>query len=164
MWNENIFLSNLMLLGKIDKVKIWKCWEKAFTQCKRLVVNLNEATRFVCYNDPSIYAGGSVAYWEGLSCLTSPGWSSRQRRTPSSSKVKVDNPIPRIVPLTDDMKGKWQTIKENTACYLMRAVKLLLDQLHLFKLDIITVQVLKWTGNGVLEKKNHTMLYSFHTN
>ncbi len=37
---------------------------------------------------------------------------------------------------------------------------MLLDQIDQYKIDIATIQEIRWTGQGIQEKKRHTIFYS----
>jgi exonuclease III len=37
---------------------------------------------------------------------------------------------------------------------------MLLSQLDAYKMDIIAIQEMRWTGEGIIDKKNHTIFYS----
>jgi exonuclease III len=57
---------------------------------------------------------------------------------------------------------KWQMFKglENQtwnvlSLYQPGALKMLLEQLHRYKLDIIAIQEMRWIGEGVIEEKDH---------
>jgi len=40
------------------------------------------------------------------------------------------------------------------------ALKMLLSQQDSYKMDITAIQEVRWTGEGIIDKKNHTMFYS----
>jgi hypothetical protein len=44
--------------------------------------------------------------------------------------------------------------------YRAGALRILLDQIDKYKIGIIAIQEVHWTGQGVLEKRDHTIFYS----
>ncbi|XP_071037111.1 craniofacial development protein 2-like [Parasteatoda tepidariorum] len=58
-----------------------------------------------------------------------------------------------------DMRiGSWNVL----SLYTAKALHLLLEQMEQYNIDLIAIQEVKWIGNGTLNKKNHTVLYSCH--
>ncbi|KAJ9589104.1 hypothetical protein L9F63_017608 [Diploptera punctata] len=58
-----------------------------------------------------------------------------------------------------DMRvGTWNVL----SLHRPGALKVLLEQLDLYKLDLLALQEVRWIGNGILEKKSHTIFYSCH--
>jgi exonuclease III len=52
--------------------------------------------------------------------------------------------------------GTWNVL----SLYRSGALKLLLKQLGKYKADIIALQEIRWNGEGILEKQDHTIFYS----
>ena len=58
--------------------------------------------------------------------------------------------------LKDLRLGSWNVL----SLYQPGALKMLLEQLDCYKLDVTAVQELRWVGCGVMEKKDHVVFYS----
>ncbi|PNF41348.1 hypothetical protein B7P43_G16505 [Cryptotermes secundus] len=52
--------------------------------------------------------------------------------------------------------GSWNVL----SLYRARVLKMLLEQLDSYKLDITPIQELRWLGKGVTEKRDHVVFYS----
>ena len=52
--------------------------------------------------------------------------------------------------------GTWNVL----SLYRAGALRILLDQIDKYKTGIIAIQDISWTGQGVLEKREHTIIYS----
>ena len=52
--------------------------------------------------------------------------------------------------------GTWNVL----FLYRAGALRLLLDQIDKYKIGIIAIQEVRWIGQGVLEKRDHTVFYS----
>ena len=52
--------------------------------------------------------------------------------------------------------GTWNVL----SLYRAGALRLLLDQIDKCKTGIIAIQEIRWIGQGILEKKDHTIFYS----
>jgi len=58
--------------------------------------------------------------------------------------------------LKDLKVGSWNVL----SLYQSGALKMLLSQLDSYKMDITAIQEIRWTGEGIIDKKNHTIFYS----
>jgi hypothetical protein len=52
--------------------------------------------------------------------------------------------------------GTWYVL----SLYQPGALKILLEQLDRYKVDITAIKEMRWIGEGVIEKKNHIVFYS----
>jgi exonuclease III len=52
--------------------------------------------------------------------------------------------------------GSWNVLY----LYKAGALKMLLEQLDSYKLDITAIQELRWLDKGVMEKRDHVIFYS----
>ena len=52
--------------------------------------------------------------------------------------------------------GTWNVL----SLYRAGALRILLDQIDKYKIGITAIQEIRWTGQGVLEKRDHTIFYS----
>jgi exonuclease III len=52
--------------------------------------------------------------------------------------------------------GSWNVL----SLYKAGALKMLIEQLDSYKLDITAIQELRWLDKGVMEKRNHVIFYS----
>jgi len=52
--------------------------------------------------------------------------------------------------------GSWNVL----SLYKSGTLKLLLSQLDSYKKDITALQEIRWTGEGIIDKKNHNIFYS----
>jgi hypothetical protein len=57
--------------------------------------------------------------------------------------------------LKDLRVGSWNVL----SLYQSGALKTLLSQLGSYKMDITAIQEIRWTGEGIIDKKNHTIFY-----
>jgi len=57
--------------------------------------------------------------------------------------------------LKDQRVGSWNVL----SLYQPGALKMLLSQLDLYKLDITAIQEIRRTGEGIIDKKNHAIFY-----
>nr|XP_042911792.1 uncharacterized protein LOC122272323 [Parasteatoda tepidariorum] len=46
--------------------------------------------------------------------------------------------------------------------YQSKNLQLLIEQMDSYRLDLLAIQEIRWTGSGVLEKRRHTLSYSRH--
>jgi exonuclease III len=58
--------------------------------------------------------------------------------------------------LRDIRVGSWNVL----SLYQSGALKILLSQLDSYKMDITAIQEIRVTGEGIIDKKNHTIFYS----
>jgi exonuclease III len=58
--------------------------------------------------------------------------------------------------LKDMTIGTWNVLSLSQPA----AIKMLLEQLDRYKLDITVIQEMRWVGKGIIEKKNHIVFYS----
>lgn len=54
--------------------------------------------------------------------------------------------------------GTWNT----RTLYRPRALKVLLETLDKYKMNITALQEIRWKGSGIMEKQEHTIFYSCH--
>jgi len=58
--------------------------------------------------------------------------------------------------LKDLRVGSWIVL----LLYQLGALKMLLSQIDSYKMDITAIQEIRWTGEGIIDKKNYTIFYS----
>jgi hypothetical protein len=58
--------------------------------------------------------------------------------------------------LKDLRVGSWNVL----SLYQSGALKMPLSQLDSYKMDVTAIQEIRWTGEGIIDKKNHTIFYS----
>jgi hypothetical protein len=58
--------------------------------------------------------------------------------------------------LKDLRAGSWNVL----SLYQSGALKLLLSQLDSYKMDITAIQDMRWIGEGIIDKRYHTIFYS----
>jgi exonuclease III len=58
--------------------------------------------------------------------------------------------------LKDLSVGSWNVL----SLHQSGALKMLLSQLDSHKMDITAIQEIRWTGEGIIDEKNHTIFYS----
>ena len=58
--------------------------------------------------------------------------------------------------LKDLRVGSWNVL----SLYQSSTLKMLLSHLDSYKMDITAIQEIRWTGEGIIDKKNHTIFYS----
>jgi len=58
--------------------------------------------------------------------------------------------------LKDLRVGSWNVL----LLYQSGALKMLVSHLDSYKMDITAIQEIRWTGEGIIDNKNHTIFYS----
>jgi hypothetical protein len=82
--------------------------------------------------------------------LTAPPW--KRLVTKSEEEIAGWKYLRQIGKCLKDLKiGTWNVL----SLYQPGALKMLLEQLDRYKLDITAIQEMRWIGEGVVEKKNH---------
>lgn len=46
--------------------------------------------------------------------------------------------------------------------YRPGALQVLLNEIDKYNIDLMAIQEIRWKGNGILQKRNHTIYYSCH--
>nr|XP_042895535.1 craniofacial development protein 2-like [Parasteatoda tepidariorum] len=52
--------------------------------------------------------------------------------------------------------GSWNV----RSLYRNKGLQMLIEQVDSYRIDLLAVQEIRWTGEGIIEKKNHTVVYS----
>ncbi|XP_071040023.1 craniofacial development protein 2-like [Parasteatoda tepidariorum] len=52
--------------------------------------------------------------------------------------------------------GSWNI----RSLYRNKGLQMLIDQVENYQIDVMAIQEVRWTGDGIIEKKNHTVIYS----
>ena len=136
---------------------------------------------FACVVDPESYAGGSLATGRVTHAGQvggetpdeeehpgPPGWGlggglttpPRKKLTVSKSQKETSGPLfSRRLGMKSDLRiGTWNI----RTLFRSGALNKLTDVFVEYKLDILAVQEMRWTGQGVLDRRNCSIYYSCH--
>jgi len=72
------------------------------------------------------------------------------------SKNRTD--LPRTT--LQRIKGLESWLMECVVVISFGALNMLLSELDSYKMDITAIQEIRWTGEGIIDKKNHTIFYN----